>query len=83
MREHHKTPYDKQGRWLLTAAIMVGAIAGQATRLNEAAISIVWSFLAGSIIFNILTHELPDERKSCFGSFVGGITLYSGLLLLI
>lgn len=83
LREHHKTPYDKQGRWLLTAAIMVGAIAGRAARLNEAALSIVWSFLAGSIILNILVRELPDERKSCFGSFVGGIALYTGLLLLI
>lgn len=83
LREHHKKPYDKQGRWFLTAAIMVGAIAGQATRLNEAAISIVWSFLAGSIILNILKRELPDERKSCFGSFVGGMALYTGLLLLI
>lgn len=83
LREHHKTPYDKQGRWFLTAAIMVGAIAGQATRLNEAALSIIWSFLAGSIILNILKRELPDERKSCFGSFVGGMALYTGLLLLI
>lgn len=83
LREHHKTPYDKRGRWVLTAAIMVGAIAGKATHLNEAAISIVWSFLAGSIILHILTRELPEERKSCFGSFVGGIALYTGLLLLI
>jgi membrane protein YdbS with pleckstrin-like domain len=82
LREHHKTPYDKQGRWLLTAAIMVGAIAGQSTHLNEAAISIVWSFLAGSIILNILKRELPDEQQSCFWSFVGGTAFYTGLLLL-
>lgn len=83
LREHHKTPYDKQGRWFLTAAIMMGAIAGKASRLNAAALSIVWSFLAGSLILNILKRELPDERKSCFGSFVGGIVLYTGLLLMI
>ncbi|BDM83294.1 hypothetical protein [Acaryochloris marina] len=82
LREHHQNLYDKQGRWLLTAAIMVGAISGQATHVNEATISIVWSFLAGSMILNILTRELPDERKSCFGSFIGGSTLYTGLLLL-
>ena len=83
LREHHKTPYDKKGRWLLTAAIMAGAIAAQTPHLNEAAISIVWSFLAGSIILNILKRELPDEQKSCFWSFVGGTALYSGLLLLL
>ncbi|NES19025.1 MAG: hypothetical protein F6K41_08865 [Symploca sp. SIO3E6] len=83
LREHHKTPYDKKGRWILTAAIIVGAIAGQVFHLNEAAISIIWSFLAGSLILNILKRELPDEQKSCFWSFVGGTLLYTGLLLLI
>ena len=82
LREHHKNPYDRQGRWLLTAAIMIGAIAGQAIHLNEAALSIIWSFLAGSIILNILKRELPDENKSCYWSFLGGTTLYAGLLLL-
>lgn len=83
LREHHSTPYDKYGRWLLTAAIMVGAIAGQSLHLNEAAISIIWSFLAGSIILNILKRELPDEQKSCFSSFTIGTALYTTLLLLI
>lgn len=83
LREHHPKNYDRQGRWLLTAAIMVGAIIAriEPLRLNEAAISIVWSFLAGSIILNILKRELPDETKSCFWSFAGGAALYAGLLL--
>ncbi|MEM6518824.1 MAG: hypothetical protein AAF892_14085 [Cyanobacteria bacterium P01_D01_bin.71] len=85
LREHHKNSYDRQGRWLLTAAIIVGALIAQIEplRLNEAAISIVWSFLAGSIILNILKRELPDEHKSCFWSFFGGAALYTGLLLLV
>ena len=83
LREHHPVLYDKQVRWIFTAAIMVGAIAGQSLHLNEAALSIVWSFLAGSLIFNILKHELPDERESCFGSFATGAGLYTALLLLI
>lgn len=83
LREHHKVNYERVGRWLLTGAIMAGAIAGQATHFNEAAISIVWSFLAGSIILNILKRELPDEQKSCFGSFISGAAIYAVLLLLV
>lgn len=83
LREHHEKPYDRYGRWFLTAAIMVGAGTGQAVHLDEAAVSIVWSFLAGSIILNILKRELPDESKSCFWSFAGGTTLYAVLLLLM
>lgn len=83
LRQHHPLAYDRQGRWLLTTAIVVGAIASWTTHVDEAAIAIIWSFLAGSLILNILKRELPDERKSCFGSFVGGTALYTGLLLLL
>ena len=83
LREHHQVPYDNYGRWLLTAAILVGAIAGQSLHLSEAGILAVWSFLAGSIILNILKRELPDEKQSCFFSFTTGTALYTVLLLLI
>ncbi len=83
LREHHQAPYDHYGRWLLTAAIMVGAIAGRSFHLEEAGILAVWAFLAGSIILNILKRELPDETQSCFASFMGGATLYTVLLLVI
>ena len=83
LREHHEVPYDRYGRWFLTAAIMVGAIAGQALHLSEAGILAVWSFLAGSIILNILKRELPDENQSCFFSFATGAALYTTLLLLV
>lgn len=82
-REHHQVLYDKYGRWLLTAAIMVGAIAGRSLHLSEAGILAVWSFLAGSIILNILKRELPDEKQSCFFSFTTGAALYTVLLLLV
>ncbi|MCC5898608.1 MAG: hypothetical protein JJU32_11935 [Phormidium sp. BM_Day4_Bin.17] len=83
LREHHRSLYDKQGRWLLTAAILVGAILGISIPLNEALISAIWAFLAGSIILNILKQELPEAQKTCFWSFVSGATLYSALILLI
>ena len=83
LREHHQALYDRQGRWVLVGAIVVGAIAGQLLHLNEAAIAIVWSFLAGSIILNVLKRELPDEKESCFGSFISGTALFAALVLLM
>ena len=81
LREHQKSLYDKQGRWFLVGAIILGAVVGQIAHLNEAAIAIVWSFLAGSIILNVLKRELPDEKENCFGSFISGTTLFAILLL--
>lgn len=81
LREHHRHSYDRVGRWILMATILIGTAIAQVQHFNEATISLVWSFLAGSIILTILKHELPDERQSCFWSFVGGIAVFSGLIL--
>ncbi len=57
--------YDKQGRWFLVGAIILSAVIGQAAHLNEAAIAIIWSFLAGSIILNVLKRELAYDHGCC------------------
>ena len=79
----HRALYDRQGRWLLTAAILVGAAAGMTIQFDEAAVSTVWAFLAGSITLNTLKRELPEAKKTCFWSFLAGATLYTALILLI
>ncbi|MCM1984842.1 hypothetical protein [Lyngbya confervoides] len=80
LREHHRVPYDGIGRWVLAAAVVVGMALGRATDLNEAAIAIIWSFLAGSIILQVLKRELPPERETYFPAFVLGTGLFALLL---
>ena len=82
LREHQKFLYDRFGRWILVGAIVLGAVIGQATNLNEAAVAIIWSFLTGSIILNVLKRELPDEKETCIWSFITGTALFSILVLL-
>lgn len=79
--EHHKISYNQRGRWLLVAAVILGMVLGQTAMLDKAGVLVVWSFLAGSIILNVLKRELPDEKESCFMSFIVGAALYTGLLL--
>lgn len=81
LREHHKKMYDKLGRWILAAAIIVGWAIGSGTELSKAAIALLFSFLAGSIVLNILKEELPEERESRFWAFALGATAYAALLL--
>ncbi len=83
LREHQQLLYDKFGRWLLVAAIVFGTVISQIVHLDETAITIIWSFLAGTVILNVLKRELPDENKTCFGSFLGGSLIFSILLLSI
>ncbi|WP_180381094.1 MULTISPECIES: hypothetical protein [Fischerella] len=44
-------------------------------------IALLFTFLAGGVILNILKEELPEERKSRFWAFALGAGIYTVLLL--
>lgn len=81
LRENHKKNYDRVGRWILAAAIMVGWAIGSQTVLSKAAIAVLFAFLAGGIVLNVLKEELPEERESRFFAFALGAGAYAVLLL--
>lgn len=81
LREHHKRAYKKIGRWILAAAIICGWAIGLGTQLSKAAIALLFAFLAGGVVLNVLKEELPEERQSRFWAFALGATIYSALLV--
>ncbi|MGB7444457.1 MAG: hypothetical protein WA919_25615, partial [Coleofasciculaceae cyanobacterium] len=81
LREHHKSVYKHIGRWILAAAVLVGWAMGQATQIHEAAVALLFAFLAGGIILNVLKEELPEERDSRFWAFALGVAVYTAILL--
>jgi hypothetical protein len=89
LREHHKRAYDAVGRWVLGAAILIGwalALAGRVeagTAADSAALAVLKAVLAGGVILNVLTGELPTAAERSFRSFVAGAAVYAGLLVLV
>jgi len=83
LREHHKQVYQRLGRWILAAAVLVGGAIGQGTKLPAPAIAVLFAFLAGGIILNVLKEELPEERESRFWAFAAGAGLYAALLIAV
>lgn len=81
LRENHNYIYDHIGRWILAAAIIVGWVIGSGTQIGEAAVAVLFAFLAGGIVLNVLKEELPEERESRFWAFGLGAIIYSALLL--
>ncbi|WP_409253020.1 hypothetical protein V1502_03555 [Bacillus sp. SCS-153A] len=81
LREHHKERYDREGRWLLAFAIVIGWAIGFLTEIPEALLALLFAFLSGSIILNVLKEELPQERQSSFWAFALGGIAYVILLL--
>jgi hypothetical protein len=81
LREHHKDRYDREGRWILASAIIVGWAIGTLTEVPEAILALLFAFLSGSIILNVLKEEIPQERQSSFWAFTIGGIAYVILLL--
>lgn len=73
--------YDNTGRWILAAAIITGWTIGNRTELSQAAIGILFAFLVGGVVLNVLKEELPEERESRFWAFAVGAIGYAALLL--
>ncbi|MGM0846187.1 MAG: hypothetical protein ACQEUT_14515 [Bacillota bacterium] len=83
LRQHHRDRYDKEGRWVLSAAIVIGWGIGILTEIPDALLALLFAFLSGSIILNVLKEEIPQERESSFWAFAVGGILYVTLLLSI
>ncbi|EGA91149.1 hypothetical protein GPDM_01280 [Planococcus donghaensis MPA1U2] len=83
LRATHQEDYDRYGRWLLAAAILIGWGIGAFAEVHEWMISVLTAFLAGGVILNVLKEELPEERESSLLAFTTGLISYSILLLLL
>jgi hypothetical protein len=83
LRRHHGDDHERIGRWLLAAAIILGWIASRNVELSELGVNLVFGFLAGGIVLNVLKEELPEEVGSAFWAFLVGTAVYAILLVLI
>lgn len=82
LRKDHKGLYDGVGRWILAAAILVGWVIGLFSEISEAALAVLFAFLAGGVVLNVLKEEIPEERESSFGAFALGAAFYAAILLI-
>jgi len=81
LSSHYEERYRRAGRWLLAGAALFGWAVGLVAELDEAALALVFAFLAGGIVLNVLKEELPEERESRFWAFALGLGGYAALLL--
>ena len=81
LREDHRGAYERVGRWFLAAAVIGGWTVGLFFEFSETALAVLFAFLAGGVIMNVLKEELPEERESRFWAFALGALGYTALLL--
>ena len=80
LREHHKQAYEHAGRYVLSAAVLVGWLIGVFAEIPEAAIAVIIAFIGGGVVLNVLKEELPGERRARFLPFAAGASAYAALL---
>lgn len=83
LREHFKQKYDREGKWILCLAILMGGGLAFVSSIDRNLLYLLFALLAGSVIMNVLKEELPDEKQSKLLPFVGGAFLYGALILFI
>lgn len=83
LREDYEHLYHDIGRWIISAAIIAGAVFGILFEVEEAFIAVLVAFLAGGVILNVIKEELPKERESRWWAFVVGAISYTSILLLV
>lgn len=81
LRDHHKHRYDRHGRWVIAAAVLAGWALGLVVAVSELVVGLLFAFLAGGVVLNVLKEELPEDRESRFWPFALGGAAYAALLL--
>lgn len=79
--QHHRHLYMAKGRWVLAAAVFLGWVLGHFYTVTEAVISLLYAFVAGGLVLNVLKEELPEDRHSQFLPFAGGAASCAALLV--
>ena len=79
----HKEGYDKLGRWLLAAAILLGWGIGFYFTLPNVGPAMLQAFLAGGVLLNVFKEELPSESKARIAPFSLGALAYAVLLIML
>ncbi|WP_447555494.1 hypothetical protein [Vreelandella sp. EE22] len=78
---HHRQRYLDRGRWVLAGAVIMGWLVGVTVEVTEAFVGLLYAFVAGGLVLNVLKEELPEDRRSQFWPFAMGMVVCTVLLI--
>ncbi|WP_096153889.1 MULTISPECIES: hypothetical protein [Bacillus] len=73
--------YNKVGRYVLTLGIVLGWGMGMLLNLSPVMESIIFAFIAGAMILNVLKYELPPDNEAHFFTFLIGVVSYTTITM--
>lgn len=83
LRGTRREGFDAAARWVLFLLVLAGTAVGLATEIPARLIYTVTAFLAGIILVNVISEELPLRHQNRLPWFLVGVSLYLIATLLI
>lgn len=83
LEDHFKNSYQQKGRWILVVALFLGWLTSLWLIIPKIFLGMIFAFIAGGIIMNVLKEELPRERDSNLTAFCLGVLFYSLILIFV
>ena len=75
--------FERAGRWIFFLLLMTGSTIALLTELPKGTINAVTAFLAGIILVNVISEELPLKDVRRMPWFIAGIGLYMLVFLVV
>ncbi|WP_339183364.1 hypothetical protein [Oceanobacillus sp. FSL W7-1293] len=75
--------YNKYGWYVLAAGIVIGWLVGSFVTFNTLVLTIIFSFISGAMILNVIKYEMPEEREAHFKWFLTGAAGYATIVLML
>ncbi|ADU30505.1 hypothetical protein [Evansella cellulosilytica] len=73
--------YNRVGRYVLAAGILMGWIFGVNVSLPPVTETIIFAFISGAMILNVLKYELPPDEEAHFPTFAIGVISYTSITM--
>lgn len=73
--------YNKVGRYVLALGIIAGWIMGVLVKVSPLTESIIFAFISGAMILNVLKYELPPDDEAHFITFTIGVVSYTAITM--
>ncbi|WP_053217169.1 hypothetical protein [Virgibacillus senegalensis] len=73
--------YEKFGRYILAVGIFIGWIGGIVIPFSPFVLALVYAFISGAMILNVLKKELPSEENAHLPAFLIGALSHTAITL--
>lgn len=73
--------YNTFGRYVLTLGVVIGWAIGTLITLSSFTQSLIFAFISGAMILNVLKHELPKNQDAHFPTFATAVLSYTSITI--